>query len=474
MARPEFVQIPAHPIDRYRPLLGREFDEIERIASLAREEFSGRAIWHVSSTARGGGVAELLHSLLPYVRGAGVDTRWVVLHEAPEFFAVTKRLHNHLHGDPGDGRGLGEPEHEVYDLTLAASATSLARLLQPGDVVYLHDPQTAGLVAAMKELGAKVIWRCHIGVDTPNELVRGARDFLLPYVKPADAYVFSRDQYAWEGLDRERVWLMPPAIDAFSPKNQDLDPEIVEAILGVIGLFPSADGATPVFMRGDGTPGRVERSAVLLQDAPVPPGAKVVAQVSRWDRLKDPRGLLRCFELYLKDPAVHLVLAAPATEAVSDDPEGAAVYGDVAESWRRLGDEERRRAHLVNLPMFDLDENGAMVNAIQRRADVLVQKSLAEGFGLTVAEGMWKERPMVGSRVGGIQDQIVDGESGVLIDDPHDLAAFGREIRSLLDDPDRARRLGQGARQRVMQRFLAVRRLVEYVELVVSLVGPRD
>ena len=133
----------------------------------------------------------------------------------------------------------------------------------------------------------------------------------------------------------------------------------------------------------------------------------------------------------------------------------------------------RRRAHLVSLPMYDLDENGAMVNAIQRRADVLVQKSIAEGFGLTVAEGMWKERAMVGSRVGGIQDQIVDGESGVLIDDPHDLAGFGREIRGLLADPARARRLGEAARRRVIERFLAVRRLAEYVELVASLVRSR-
>ncbi len=472
MARPKFVQIPPHPLDRYRPLLGEEFEEIEAIAARARSEFAGRAIWHVSSTARGGGVAEVLRSLLPYVRGAGVDTRWVVLREAAEFFTVTKRLHNHLHGDPGDGGELGEAERGVYELALAANAGSLGRLLQADDVVYLHDPQTAGLVAAMKELGAKVVWRCHIGIDEPNELVREARDFLRPYVEPADAYVFSRRQYAWEGLDPEKVWVMPPAIDAFSPKNQDLDTATVEAILAVIGLGPDSQRAAPTFLRGDGTPGRVERHAELLQEEPLPPGASAVVQVSRWDRLKDPRGVLECFERHLGDPAIHLVLAAPATDAVADDPEGAAVYGDVAESWRRMDEKRRRRAHLVSLPMYDLDENGAMVNAIQRRADILMQKSIAEGFGLTVAEGMWKARPIVGSRVGGIQDQIVDGESGVLVDDPHDLAGFGREVRALLADPARARRLGEAARLRVTQRFLAVRRLAEYVELVASLVRP--
>jgi trehalose synthase len=223
-------------------------------------------------------------------------------------------------------------------------------------------------------------------------------------------------------------------------------------------------------VRGDGTPGRVERAAELLQDAPLPADAKLVTQVSRWDRLKDPRGLLECFALHLEDPAIHLGLVGPASGAVSDDPEGVAVYGDVTESWRRLPPETRGRVHLVNLPMEDLDENAAMVNAIQRRADVIVQKSLAEGFGLTVAEAMWKERPVVASRVGGIQDQIVDGESGVLIDDPRDLEAFAVAFRDLLSNPDRARRLGEGARLRVKERFLAVGRLTEYVELVASLV----
>jgi len=469
MARPELVQIAPQAIERYRPLLAAEFARIELMAERARREFAGRAIWQVSSTARGGGVAELLRSLLPYARGAGVDTRWLVLREGLDFFKVTKRLHNYLHDDPGDGGPLGEDERLVYEGALASSAVELGRLLQADDVVYLHDPQTAGLVPAMKALGVKVVWRCHIGVDAPGRLVHDAWDFLRPYVVDADSYVFSRREYVWDGLDARRAWVMPPSIDAFTPKNQDLDPAPVEAILREIGLL--ADGLVhpPGFVRADGTPGRVERRAEILQDEPVPLGARLVAQVSRWDRLKDPRGLLDCFERHLDDPQVHLVLAGPATTAVADDPEGAAVYGDVAETWRRLPDEARRRAHLVSLPMDDLDENGAMVNALQRRADVLVQKSLAEGFGLVVAEGMWKARAMVGSRVGGIQDQIVDGESGVLVDDPRDLEAFGREIRALLDDRERAARLGEAARARVLKRFLAIGRLAEYVELVASL-----
>ncbi len=236
MARPELVQIPPQPLERYRELLGDEFPLYEQVAERARERFAGRAIWHVNSTARGGGVAEILHSLLPYVRGVGVDTRWAVLHEEPEFFAVTKRLHNHLHEDAGDGGPLGEEERRLYESALRASAAQLAQLIQPEDIVYLHDPQTAGLVPAVKEIGVKVVWRCHIGVDRPGPLARGAWDFLRPYLKAADAYVYSRKEYIWAGLDEDKVWLMPPSIDSFSPKNQELEPEIVRAIIGAIGL----------------------------------------------------------------------------------------------------------------------------------------------------------------------------------------------------------------------------------------------
>jgi trehalose synthase len=475
VAVPEFVQIAPQPLDRYEPLLGaEELAQNEQAAERARREFAGLAIWHVNSTARGGGVAELLHALLPYVRGAGIDTRWVVLREPAEFFAVTKRIHNRLHGDPGDGGELGEEERRTYERALADSVHHLERLVQPGDVVYLHDPQTAGLVPAMRERGAKVVWRCHIGVDEPNRLVRDTWDFLRPYVESADAFVFSRRRYVWDGLDPDRVWLMPPAIDPFSPKNQELEPTVVTAILREIGLVADGLEHPPAFVRADGTPGRVERPAELLQDEPLPADAKLVVQVSRWDRLKDPRGLLECFERHLADRETHLALVGPAGAAVADDPEGAVVYGDVAESWRRMPAERRRRAHLLSLPMVDLDENAAMVNALQRRADVLVQKSLAEGFGLVVAEGMWKARPFVASRVGGIQDQIVDGESGVLVEDPRDLDAFGDAIVSLLDDAERARRLGAAAKRRVEERFLGIGRLREYVDLVASLVRRRS
>jgi len=471
VANPKFIQIPSHSLERFKPLLGERFAEIERVAEWARGGFAGRAIWHVSSTARGGGVAELLSTLLPYVRDAGVDTRWVVLREGPEFFAVTKRLHNQLHGDPGDGGALDESARRLYEAALQANVEALAPLMQRGDVVYLHDPQTAGMVPALCEIGLKVVWRCHVGVDHPNDRVREAWAFLRPYLEPADAYIFSRREYVWEGLDAGKAWFMPPVIDPFSPKNQDLEPEATAAILKAIGLSPDGLEAAPAFNRADGTPGRVEREATILQEEEVPEDARMVAQVSRWDRLKDPRGLLEMLERHLEDPALHLVVVGPDTGGVADDPEGAAVYDDVAEAWRQLTPEVRRRAHLVSLPMHDSDENGAMVNAIQRRAEVVVQKSIAEGFGLTVAEAMWKERPVVASRVGGIQDQVVEGETGLLIDDPRDLAAFAKAIERVLADPAEAQQMGEVARQRVVDNYLAVNRLREYVDLIAALIA---
>jgi trehalose synthase len=195
----------------------------------------------------------------------------------------------------------------------------------------------------------------------------------------------------------------------------------------------------------------------------------VVAQVSRWDRLKDHLGLLRCFHRHLGIDDMHLVLAGPSTAAVADDPEGPAVWRSVGRAWRELPAEDRRRMHLVSLPMDDLDENAAMVNAVQRRADIVVQKSLAEGFGLTVAEAMWKRRPVVGTRVGGIQDQIVHEVSGLLVDDPRDLESLAEAIRSLAKDRERAGKIGEQARLQVFEHFLAAGRLVEYAGLIAAL-----
>jgi trehalose synthase len=470
MARPKFVLLPSREPEAFAPLLGAEgYARVEVAARRAREQFEGRAVWHVSSTLRGGGVAEMLRSLLPYVRGAGVDTRWAVLREDPWFFRLTKRLHNNLHGDPGDGGPLGDDERAVYEQTLVRSARWFEDLIRAEDVVFLHDPQTAGLARRFGARGATVVWRCHIGVEEPSETVLRAQRFLRSDVEAADLCVFSRRGLVWPGLDPDRWRVMAPSIDPFSPKNQELGAERVAAILAAAGLAAEAGDDAPLFTRADGSPGRVERRAEVIEDEPVPAGAKLVAQVSRWDRLKDPDGLLECLAGEpAADAGVHLLLAGPDAGAVADDPEGALVWKEVRAHRAVLPEEVRRRVHLVGLPMADLDENAVVVNAIQRRADVVVQKSLAEGFGLTVAEAMWKRRPVVGSRTGGIAEQIVDGESGVLVD-PRDLRATAGAIRGLLGDPDRAARLGAAAHERVRRHYLGAVRLTEYGELLVEL-----
>ncbi|MCD6015359.1 MAG: glycosyltransferase [Solirubrobacterales bacterium] len=458
---------------RFRPLMGEAYAEVEAASARATELFAGRVVWHVNSTARGGGVAELLQSLLGYSRGAGVDARWAAVEAASPFFEVTKRIHNRLHGSPGDGGELGAPEREIYEETLRESARELARTVRPRDVVFCHDPQTAGLVPPVLETGATVVWRCHVGIDLPNEIARDTWAFLREYVKPAHAYVFSRREYGWEGLPENKTWIVPPSIDAFSPKNQELAPKVIEAIIARAGLGPSRDGAAATFERADGSPGRVDRAAEVDQEAPIPAQAPLLAQVSRWDRLKDPCGVLRGFAEHCESPDAHLLLAGPSVAAVSDDPEGAEVLERVRELRRGLEPDVRARVHLACLPMDDIQENAAIVNAIQRRAQVVVQKSIAEGFGLTVAEAMWKARPVIASRAGGIQDQIVDGVTGVMLEDPLDLEGFGRACEELLGDRERADEIGAAARAWVIERFLGSRHLIQYLRLLDELLSGR-
>lgn len=445
----------------------------ERMAG-ALSIFEGRRLFHVNSTARGGGVAEMLQSLLPYFRGVGIDCRWLVVGGNAEFFRVTKRLHNNLHGELGDGGDLGDPERRIYERTLEESAESLVEMVRPGDLVILHDPQTAALGGRLGKAGAVVIWRCHVGLDTPNHLARRAWDFLRPYVCKARAYVFSRGAFAWEELEVRKIHVIPPSIDAFSPKNQEMDRATVDAVLSASGLLDiPAPRAAPVFERQDGLPGAVQRTAQLADGSPPPGGrARIVVQVSRWDRLKDPLGVIEGFVRYVAGRSdAELVVAGPAVDKVSDDPEGARVLEQALVLVAELPENIRRRVHLAVLPMEDVDENAAIVNALQRRADVVVQKSLAEGFGLTVTEAMWKGRPVVASRIGGIQDQVVDGITGILIPNPSDLVAYGEAVLRLLDDPESAARIGEAAREQVTHHFLHARHLVRHVELAEELLG---
>jgi trehalose synthase len=469
----ELVYIAPLPPERYMEVLEPEIAARYReVTGSAREVFAGRAIWNVNSTQYGGGVAEMLHALLAYSRGAGVDARWAVISGTPEFFAITKRLHNNLHNFAGDGGPLRDAERDAYQAALAPSAELLEQMIRPGDPVILHDPQTAGLIPRLKARGISVVWRCHVGIDVPGDNARKAWDFLRPYVGEADVCVFSRESFVWEGLDPSRIALIAPVIDAFSPKNVELPRQNVVAILRAARVIEADSNGQPVYTMYDGSPGRVERQATVYEEASPRADDELVVQVSRWDALKDPLGVIEGFARFIAPASdAHLVYAGPAVEAVSDDPEGSTTLDHAVDLWRSLPPKQRRRIHLACLPMADAQENAATVNALQRHATVVVQKSLAEGFGLTVAEAMWKGRPVVASRIGGIQDQIEDGVTGVLIDDPGDLEAYGRSVLALLRDGRRAAEMGRAAQARVRDQFLGARSLMQYMQLLGKLIS---
>ena len=225
MTRLSEVEIQPRSLAPFRDVLAPErWRRVEEGARQGREALAGRTLWNVNSTSRGGGVAEMLLPLLTYARGAEVDARWLVIGGDDRFFTVTKRIHNRLHGAAGDGGPLGETERTDYETTLRGNAEELAELVGPRDCVILHDPQTAGLVGPVKATGAVVIWRCHVGLDTPNDLTREAWRFLAGYVREADACVFSRETFVWEDLEDERIAVIAPSIDAFAPKNQPAGP----------------------------------------------------------------------------------------------------------------------------------------------------------------------------------------------------------------------------------------------------------
>ena len=466
------VEVPRRPVSLLEPIIGGErYLRLVEAADRVRHLLAGRSIWNVNSTATGGGVAEMLQVLVGYVKDFDIPAGWLVITGDAEFFAITKRLHNQIHGEIAGGP-LGAAEAHHYTQMLTANATELLGRIQPGDVVLLHDPQTAGLAGPLARAGAQVVWRSHIGVDWENDATRAGWDFLRPCLGPAEGYVFTRRQYVPSWLPDDKVSIIPPSIDPFSPKNQDLDAATVQAILVKLGVLD--DGAPQVparFVRRNGDMDTVTRQAVITGEGRPGAGDPVLLQVSRWDRLKDMAGVMRGFADYVvPDAGGYLILAGPSVAGVSDDPEGAAVYGECLLQWHDLPPAARARILLVTLPLEDIDENAAMVNALQRHATVIAQKSLAEGFGLTVSEGMWKGRPVIGSAVGGIIDQIPEG-TGILLPDPTDLQAFGRAVRLLLADQGEATRLGLAAHAYVRDHYLGDIHLLRYASLLTSLVS---
>jgi trehalose synthase len=469
------IEIAGQSIERFASVLSEDALSLAlETAAKVRELLQGRVFWNVNSTGLGGGVAEMLRPLVGYARGLGVDTRWLVIRGNPEFFRLTKRLHHALHGSSGDGSELGDEARRLYEDTLRDASRELASRVRPGDIVLLHDPQVAGMAPHLTETGAILVWRCHIGHDTPGEEVTRGWNFLAPYLERIPAFVFSREAYVPDFCDHGKSTIISPSIDVFAPKNQELDEIAIQTILVHTGLVQGPEAPPPnlpdhTFLREDGTPGRVERRADVIRHGRPPRWTTdTIVQVSRWDPLKDPIGVMRGFAKLVEDDScgAELILAGPNWHGVADDPEGEMVFEQVFKTWSAYPSALRNRIHLASLPTEDVQENAAIVNALQRHATIVVQKSLHEGFGLTVTEAMWKHRPVVASAVGGIQDQITDGVDGLLIPDATDLDAFAAALRRLLSNREEAARLGEAGHRRVTEQFLGVRHLLQYANLI--------
>lgn len=379
--------------------------EVGELRELARH-LKGRHVKMVNSTAVGGGVAEILTRLVPLLNELGVPTRWDGITGGDLFFQVTKAFHNALHG----ATFAGPPEW--FDNFLETNEENRRRLDFPEDFVVIHDPQPAALVEARDGAPGRWIWRCHIDLSRPDETVWG---FLRPFVERYDAAIFSAPAFT-RGLAIPQ-FLFFPAIDPLSDKNRELSPEEVGAVLAHFGIDP-------------------ERP--------------ILTQVSRFDRLKDPVGVIQAYRLVKKYVDCQLVLAGGGAD---DDPEGAAVLGEVQEA--AAGDSD---IHILNLPPWSALE----INALQRASTIVVQKSLREGFGLTVSEALWKNRPVVASAVGGIPSQVIHKLTGMLV---HSVEGCAYQLRYLLGNPDVARRLGQNGHEHVKENFLVTRALRRYLLL---------
>ncbi|PWW66830.1 glycosyltransferase [Actinokineospora spheciospongiae] len=416
-------------------------------------------VWHVNSTDNGGGVAEMLRPALGYGHALGLGLRWLVIEADTDFFTTTKRVDNGISGVPGDGGPLGPEQVEGFRRVSREAAADLGRYLRPGDVVVLHDPQTAGLCEHVADRGAIPVWRAHNGADRPNAHTARSSAFLTPFLRRARGLITTRPHFRDVVLD-SRMGVpsasITPFIDPMSAKNTDLTADAARSLLVRSGLLAAPDSGHPVVRVGTA------------------PGADVpmVAQVSRWDSVKDMIGVMDSFARTVAPRTdAHLSLIGPQVDGVADDPEAAEYFRLCAAHWERLPRTVRSRVQLCCLPTADPVENARVVNAVQRHAAVITQKSRSEGFGLTVAEAMWKGTPVVATRVGGITAQIPDARHGraVALPDPDDL--FGRAITELLADPATGAAVGHAARERIRDRFLPDSHLHDELSFLGGLVG---
>ncbi|MBU1005989.1 MAG: glycosyltransferase [Candidatus Omnitrophica bacterium] len=400
-------------LNRYKKIVGQEtIDELRTLAGYLR----GKKIQHINSTAVGGGVAEILSKIIPLMKDLGVDTCWDVIKGSPEFFNVTKSIHNALHGKES------LITKEMWDVFNDVTAQNVKEMDLRGDIMFIHDPQPIGLIdrkPGMKD--AKWIWRCHVDVSKPD---RKVWDFLGNYFNRYDAAVFSSAHFSHTMKPRQA--LISPSIDPFSDKNREVTGEEIATVLNKYKIDPQAK--------------------------------PIVCQISRYDALKDPVGVIQAYKMVKKYVDCQLLLVG---NRAADDPETDKIYKQVLEA---AGGDPDIHALLVEDVPYE-------INVFQRVASVVVQKSIREGFALTVSEALWKGKPVVASAVGGIPLQIKHRYGGLLC---HSIEGAAFSIKQLLNAPDYAKKLGENGREHIRQNFLLTRHIKEYLLLFLSLYSEND
>lgn len=456
--------------------------ELESEASLLAPGLRDRTVWMVNSTAQGGGVAEMLPTMVSLLRQLGVRTEWVVIEsDEVEFFHLTKHLHNLVHGQgPPE---LGEEDRKLYERVNRDNADRMREWMSPGDIVVVHDPQPMPVARFLAdEMDVSTVWRCHIGLDDKNEATRGAWSFLSPYAPAYDLAVFSAPEYIPDLFPRSTV--VHPALNPLTHKNRELT---VHRLSGILSNAALTSATGPVL-----TPAYGEVARRVQPDGRLAPAnmtddigllsRPVVTQISRWDRLKGFPWLLDAFARLKRrlrsgddlDPfhrrrleLSRLVLAGPDPGAVEDDPEGREVFAELTGKFQELDTSIQHDVAILALPMESRTENALMVNALQRTSSIVVQNSLREGFGLTIAEAMWKRVPVLSNlQACGPRQQVRDGLDGRMVPDPTDTETLAATMDQMLQRHDERDIWGRRAQRRAYDEFLIFTQLRKWLRLM--------
>ena len=396
-------------LEKYIEIVGQSVIDDLKIAA---EKLRGKIVQHINSTAVGGGVAEILTRMVPLLRELGVDTRWDLIKGGDQFFNVTKKFHNVLHGKNEE---ITKQDFEIF---LKTSAMNIEEVNTYGDIVFVHDPQPIALVN--KKRKNKWLWRCHIDVSSPH---RKVWEFLMQFIGKYDAAVFSAPSFSQNiGI---RQFLIAPSIDPLSDKNKELPGKVIDEV---------------------------------LQKYQIPQDKPIITQISRFDRLKDPLGVIEAYLMVKKYIDCRLVLAGG---GAADDPEGMQVYNEVM---------EKASGH-CDIHVLLMKQNDIEINALQRASTIIVQKSLKEGFGLTVAEALWKAKPVVASHVGGIPLQVTHKYSGLLC---RSVEGCAFSLKQLLSSDRYARSLGIQGKEHIRNNFLITRHIRDYLLTFLSLYHSGD